>query len=267
MPARQLFGHISLAVVVFVVVLAGCTMPLSADSPTEPTPTPTTTTPAPTTTTTAANPTTTPAATTGGPAALPPGVSASGGVNPGVLAAAHRDSLHRTGFRLTEINTTSQRTYVATANATTYRVTPGPTTSTPAIWANDSLVLTTDGGANESGYTRRPRTDNSAVQLTAVGALETLFDAATYTPNGTAACGARECTILTATNSTQFEQFSARALVHTSGTVHQLHASYTTTNESGHPTRAEYHLVLHERGVSTVAPPPWRAAALANTSQ
>lgn len=192
--------------------------------------------------------------------ALPPGVTDSELANASTLLAAHADSLRETGYRLTVIRGEEQTTYVATSNYTAYRVVPGTKAATPAVWANESVTVARETRENETVYHRPPRLWPSPAQMTGSEVLRTLFAASEYTVNGTAPCGDRECTVLRAEGSDRFENFSARALVHESGVVHQFHATYAVDGES-----REFHLVLEQRGNVTVSRPPWVDTALAET--
>jgi hypothetical protein len=245
MPSTRLLAPVCLALLV---LLAGCTMP--AEQQSEP-PSPSGSEP---TDTVSATPTdsTRPA--------LPPGVTESGVTNASALLSAHGDALREAGYRLDVIRGGTGTTYVSEANYSAYRVVPGPTASNPAVWANESVAVARETRENETVYHRPPRPWPSPARMTGSEALRTLFDASQYTVNGTAACGDRECTVLRADGSSRFGNFSARALVHESGVVHQFHATYTVDGES-----TAFHLVLEQRGNVTVERPPWVDTALAET--
>lgn len=245
MPSTRSLAPVALALLV---LLSGCTMPAEQPSPTpsesvdgEPTASP-------------------PTATGSADAASPPGVTHSTLGNATALLTAHADALRETGYRLDVIRTETQTTYAAEANYTAYRVVPGPTNTNPAVWANESVAVARETRGNETVYHRPPRLWPGPARMTGSEALRTLFAAGEYAVNGTAPCGDRTCTVLRAEGSDRFENFSARALVHESGVVHQFHASYVADGE-----RREFHLVLAARGNVSVSRPPWVDTALAET--
>ena len=192
--------------------------------------------------------------------ASPPGVADSRLENATALLTAHAAALRETGYRLDVLRTETQTSYVAESGYDAYRVLPGPTNPNPAVWANESVTLARETRGNETVYNRPPRPWPSPDRMTGSEALRTLLEAVEYTANGTAPCGDRTCTVLRAEGSGQFENVSARALVHESGVVHQFHANYTVDGEAG-----EFHLVLTARGNVSVSRPPWVESALAET--
>lgn len=242
MPSMRWMRPLALALVV---VFAGCVMPSGPQSDGSMIP--------------ESEPEATPAQTS-----LPPGVTSAGLENASALLAGHLASLRDAGYRLTQFTGGSQTTYVATANYSSYRIVPGPTASNPAVWANETATfaeLTRDG---ETEYQQPPRLWASPSQMTGAETLRLLLEDGEFTTNGTRACADRRCTVLNATGSPRLENFTARALVHESGVVHQFHASYTRPDRNS-TVPVEYHLVLTQRGNVDVSRPPWIETAVENT--
>lgn len=236
------------ACLALLVLVAGCTMPAGQPSET------------PSATADAHTSSASPTPTEPTEVALPPGVTEAEVTNVSALLAAHTEALRESGYRLDVVRGNRSTTYVAKQNYSAYRVAPGPTATTPAVWANESVAVARETRDNETVYHRPPRPWPSPARMTGSEALRTLLDASEYTVNGTAPCGDRACTVLRANGSARFENFSARALVHESGVVSQFHATYAVDGEA-----REFHLVLTERGNVTVSRPPWVDTALANT--
>lgn len=209
--------------------------------------------------------TTTPTPHTSPGPARPPGVTEATLQNTTALLDAHRAALQTAGYRVTELTAETQRTYVATANSSAYRIIPGPTTSEPAVWANDTLALAKQTQDNRTVYDRHSPNWIDPVRLTGTTALREWFTSRTFVVTGTARCGARNCTTLKTTNSSQSDNPTARALVAASGVIYQFHA--TNPRPSRNQTRtSEYHFVLEEFGTTDVDRPPWVDTALHTTA-
>jgi len=247
MPSTRPILPLTLALLV---LLAGCTMPTGQQSATD---SPTASDP---TVSTASSPT----AIENADRASPPGVGNSTLRNATALLTAHAAALRETGYRLDVIRTETQTTYVAEPDYESYRVVPGPANANPAVWANESVAVARETRDNDTVYHRPPRLWPGPARMTGSEALRTLLATGEYTVNGTAPCGDRTCTVLRAEGSDRFENFSARALVHQSGVVHQFHASYAVDGEA-----RELHLVIADRGNVSVSRPPWVDTALAET--
>lgn len=253
---------------VLVVVVAGCGMPVGpqADGTTgsdehSSTPAPTTQAPPVSTTQTSAS-----TSTTSRAELTPPGVADGGLQNASALLGGHLASLRATGYRVDEIANDSQWTFVAASEYSSYRIIPGPTTSAPAVWANETVTVARLTDGNETVYQRPPRQWASEARMTGVETLRTLFNASSYTVAGVQPCGDRQCTVLRATGESRFETFDARALVAPDGVVHQFHATYARSSQN-QGTGGEYHFVLSQRGNVTVQRPSWVETAIRHTDE
>ena len=207
---------------------------------------------------------TTPSTTDPPRSVTPPGVTNGTLDDERALLAAHVASLRAAGYRLEENSGDSRTVYAATANYSSFRVIPGRTTSTPDIWANETLTLARLARENRTTYQRPPRFWASPARMTGASSLRVLFNASTYVREGTATCGDRSCTVLTATGSSRFRNFTAEALVDDSGIVHRFHATYARSGRN-RSTTVEYRLTVTRLGNVTVRRPPWVDTAIART--
>lgn len=197
-------------------------------------------------------------------AEYPPGVTNSSLENASKLLATHLTVLRNTGYRLTEVRGDTKRTLVATSTYSSYRIIPGASSARPAVWANETVTLARMTRQNRTVYQRPPRLWASPAHMTGTQTLRVLFNTSQYTVHGTQRCGSQQYTILTATGSSRFENFTARALIAPSGVIHEFHATFTQTDQR-QPTTTEYHLTLTQLGNVTVSRPPWIDTAIANT--
>lgn len=227
----------SAALVVALLALAGCSMPF--DAPTD------------------------------GPAqqaASPPGVESGTLTNVSALLAAHVDSLGASGYRLETATVGVQRmTYVVESNYSSYRVIPGPNSSNPPVWANESLTAARMSSGGETTYQRPPRFWPSRRQMSGADVLGAMFQGADFDRAGTAACGDRTCVVLSATNHSRYAAFEAKAVVDGSGVVRRFDAAYTLELENRTITNDYRHRVVRTGNVS-VERPSWVETAIKRTS-
>jgi hypothetical protein len=238
MPSTQWPRLVLLAIIV---ILAGCTSPSTTQPDATPTPDP-----------------------ESSQADLPPGVTHTGVENASLLLQTHHTTLRDTGYRLDVVNSGSQMQYVATSNHSSYRVLPGSASSKPELWANDTLVLAQLTRNNETVYQRPPRRWITPKQMTGTRSLHNLFTNGQYTVSETQECANRQCFVLTATQSSRFQNFSARALVDENGIVREFRATYMQSDGPG-STSVEYQLSLVQLDNVTVSRPSWLDTALSET--
>lgn len=192
----------------------------------------------------------------------PPGVVNGTLENESALLTAHTTALGTRGFRLAASGTESRTVYAAAANYSIRRVIPGPNASNPAIWSNGTVAYAQFTRDGETFYETPPRGWIQPHWMTGAELIGDMLETATYTRNGSTECGARSCAILVATNSSAFENFTARMLVDESGVVHRF--DVTAVRNGQEPAAGdELHIDVTRLGNVTVSRPPWLDDAIA----
>lgn len=215
--------------------------------------------------------------------ALPPGVTEDGVSTASALLAAHASALKETSYgfeyrSITEVDggtnaTATQRGTVSAGfasfelrsvhgDANRYRST---------LWANDSVLLTKRTADGTTWYDERTRNERLEAELdsavTKTETLSVLLRSGTFEIAGTDRSAGRTLTTLRATEpagGTRYENatdFDATLVVDSSGRVHEFHRTVVTETSI---LRQDFELSVLD--AATVERPEWAGNALATTT-